>query len=87
MSLGSSVPWQDVLEQVTGTRELDASALTEYFQPIITWLKNENEGEIVGWSTKGCPEGSIVASSADKLIGALKFTVAIVISIYLLICI
>lgn len=49
MQLGSSRPWQDALELATGSREMDASALVEYFAPLSAWLENENEGQSCGW--------------------------------------
>lgn len=52
MEKGSSVPWQDVLQEATGEFRLDGSALREYFQPLEDWLRTENlrTGEVVGWS-------------------------------------
>ena len=46
---GSSQPWQDSLEAVTGQREMDASAIITYFQPLMDWLKKENQGLSCGW--------------------------------------
>ena len=46
---GSSQPWQDSLEAVTGQREMDASAIITYFQPLMDWLKTENQGLSCGW--------------------------------------
>jgi peptidyl-dipeptidase A len=49
LALGQSQPWQDTLEKLTGTREMDASAITEYFTPLTTWLKDRNQGQQCGW--------------------------------------
>lgn len=51
LQLGSSKPWQDAMEVLTGQRNMDASGLLEYFAPLHDWLKAENErtGEFVGW--------------------------------------
>ena len=46
---GASEPWPDALEAFTGTREMDGSAITEYFEPLITYMKEENEGRSCGW--------------------------------------
>ncbi|RFB01688.1 M2 family metallopeptidase [Parvularcula marina] len=46
---GNSQPWQDSLELFTGTREMDASALVEYYRPLMEWLEAENEGRQCGW--------------------------------------
>lgn len=52
MEKGSSMPWQDTLEQAIGENRLDGSALREYFRPLEDWLRTENlrSGEVVGWS-------------------------------------
>ena len=49
MSLGSSRPWPEALEAVTGQREMDASAILEYFAPLKSWLDEQNKGQPVGW--------------------------------------
>jgi len=59
MSLGSSKPWQDALEQIAGTRQMLTGPLMEYFEPLYLWLQEQNSGQPVGWSDQ-CPEGSIV---------------------------
>ena len=46
---GASQPWQDTLEQLTGSREMDATAILEYFAPLQTWLKEQNKGQKCGW--------------------------------------
>jgi peptidyl-dipeptidase A len=49
LSAGQSQPWQDTLEKLTGTRQMDASAITEYFAPLMDWLKEQNAGRQCGW--------------------------------------
>lgn len=49
LAMGASRPWPDALEALTGTRQMDASALLEYFQPLRTWLQKQNEGQRCGW--------------------------------------
>ena len=51
MSLGSSVPWQEAMEAMTGERRLDPGPLLEYFRPLQEWLREENRknGVAVGW--------------------------------------
>ncbi|MFT4045962.1 MAG: M2 family metallopeptidase [Solimonas sp.] len=49
LKAGASEPWQDTLEKLTGSREMDASALIEYFQPLLNYLKQQNEGQVCGW--------------------------------------
>ena len=43
MQPGASVDWRKVLKQSTG-EELNANAMLEYFQPLMNWLKKENQG-------------------------------------------
>jgi peptidyl-dipeptidase A len=42
LALGSSRPWPDGLEALTGQRQMDASAMAEYFAPLKAWLDAEN---------------------------------------------
>ncbi len=49
LSLGASKPWQDALEQLTGQREMDATAILEYFAPLQKWLEDQNKGQDCGW--------------------------------------
>ena len=49
LELGASKPWPDVLETFTGTREMDGSAIVEYFDPLIKWMKEENKDRSCGW--------------------------------------
>jgi len=49
LAMGASKPWPDVLEVLTGQREMDASAIADYFAPLKTWLDEQNKGRKVGW--------------------------------------
>ena len=49
MELGSSKPWPDALEAFTGTRDMDGSAILEYFAPVMTYLQEENKDRTCGW--------------------------------------
>ncbi|HTF95428.1 MAG TPA: M2 family metallopeptidase [Cellvibrio sp.] len=49
LAAGASKPWQDVLEEAIGTREMDASAILDYFAPLKTWLDEQNKGQACGW--------------------------------------
>lgn len=49
LKTGSSKPWPDAMEAITGQREMSALPLVEYFQPLIDWLEVENQGETLGW--------------------------------------
>ena len=49
LELGASRPWPDALELLTGSRELDSSALVDYFAPLQAWLDEQNAGRSCGW--------------------------------------
>jgi len=49
LALGASKPWPDALEALTGQREMDATAMAEYFAPLKQWLDEQNKGKPVGW--------------------------------------
>ncbi|MFN2240205.1 MAG: M2 family metallopeptidase [Thermoanaerobaculia bacterium] len=49
MALGASRPWPDALEAVTGQRQMDATAIIDYFAPLKTWLDQQNQGKTCGW--------------------------------------
>jgi peptidyl-dipeptidase A len=49
LALGASKPWQDALFELTGTREMDASPILEYFAPLQGWLQEQNKGQQCGW--------------------------------------
>ncbi|MFK7931791.1 MAG: M2 family metallopeptidase [Myxococcota bacterium] len=49
LAMGASKPWPDAMEAITGTRQMDAGALREYFQPLEGYLKEQNKGRTCGW--------------------------------------
>lgn len=49
MEMGTSQPWQDAMEALTGQRELDASAIIDYFAPVKAWLDEQNKNRECGW--------------------------------------
>ncbi|KAL5010334.1 hypothetical protein ScPMuIL_012639 [Solemya velum] len=57
LSLGSSLPWPDALEKITGQRNMNASSMLTYFDPLYEWLKQENikAGDATGWED-ACPQ-------------------------------
>jgi len=52
LQLGSSKPWQDALESLTGERKMSAEPILNYFKPLQEWLVNKNKenGDILGWN-------------------------------------
>ena len=49
LEAGASQPWPDTLEEFTGTRQMDGSAIIEYFDPLMLYLKDQNATESCGW--------------------------------------
>jgi peptidyl-dipeptidase A len=49
LQMGASRPWPDALEALTGQREMDASAMAEYFAPLKAWLDERTKNVPVGW--------------------------------------
>ena len=50
LSLGQSRPWPDALEALTGQRQMDATAMLDYFAPLKKWLDDQNAGHKTGWN-------------------------------------
>jgi peptidyl-dipeptidase A len=49
LEMGASRPWPDALQALTGERQMDASAIRDYFAPLQKWLDEQNRGKPVGW--------------------------------------
>ena len=49
LSMGKSKPWPDALEAISGQRQMDATAILDYFAPLKKWLDEQNQGEKLGW--------------------------------------
>jgi peptidyl-dipeptidase A len=49
LAMGQSQPWPDALEALTGQREMDATAILDYFAPLQKWLDEQNKGQKMGW--------------------------------------
>ena len=49
MEMGASKPWPDALEAFTGNRDMDATAVLDYFAPLMTFLEEENKDRTCGW--------------------------------------
>lgn len=49
LSLGASKPWPEALAAISGETRMDASAILDYYAPLVTWLKQQNQGEQCGW--------------------------------------
>jgi len=49
LEMGLSKPWQDALFTLTGQRQMDATAILDYFAPLQKWLDEQNKGKPSGW--------------------------------------
>ncbi len=49
LAMGLSKPWQDAMFELTGQRQLDATAILDYFAPLQKWLDQQNQGKPLGW--------------------------------------
>ena len=49
LEMGASRPWPEALKVIAGTREMDATAILDYFAPLAAWLDEENQGRTCGW--------------------------------------
>nr|WP_207912418.1 M2 family metallopeptidase [Parafrankia sp. BMG5.11] len=49
LEMGASKPWPDALKVFTGTSEMSAKPMLEYFAPLKKWLDQQNKGKPTGW--------------------------------------
>jgi peptidyl-dipeptidase A len=51
LTMGKSKPWPDELEALTGEKQMDATAIADYFAPLKAWLDEQNNKNkyAVGW--------------------------------------
>ncbi|MCW5981470.1 MAG: M2 family metallopeptidase [Bryobacteraceae bacterium] len=49
LEMGQSRPWPEALEALTGSRQMDATAILDYFAPLKKWLDEQNQGKATGW--------------------------------------
>jgi peptidyl-dipeptidase A len=47
--MGMSKPWPEALEALTGSKEMDATAILDYYAPLSTWLDQQIGSTKVGW--------------------------------------
>ena len=55
LEMGQSKPWPEAMKVMTGETEADASAMVDYFQPLLVWLKEQNAGQKEGWTPSPTP--------------------------------
>jgi len=49
LEMGQSRPWPEALEAITGQKQMDATAIIDYFAPLKVWLDAQNKGQSCGW--------------------------------------
>jgi peptidyl-dipeptidase A len=49
MEMGLEKPWPEALHALTGERTMDASAIIDYYKPLMDWLVAQNQGRRCGW--------------------------------------
>ncbi len=49
LEMGLSRPWPDALQALSGSRQMDATAILDYFAPLKAWLDEQNRGRQCGW--------------------------------------
>jgi peptidyl-dipeptidase A len=55
LALGQSKPWPQAMQVLTGQDKADAGPMIEYFQPLLDWLKQQNDGQKLGWTVASNP--------------------------------
>ena len=43
LSIGRSRPWPEAPEAITAERQMDATAMLDYFAPLRQWLDEQNQ--------------------------------------------
>jgi len=49
LQMGLSKPWPDALQALTGERQMDATAILDYFAPLKQYLDAQLKGQPIGW--------------------------------------
>jgi len=49
LSMGMSKPWPEALEALTGSKQMDATAILDYFAPLSAWLDTQLGTAKLGW--------------------------------------
>ena len=55
LELGASKPWPEAMKTLTGEDKADASAMIDYFEPLLKWLQDQNKGEKLDWTIAANP--------------------------------
>jgi peptidyl-dipeptidase A len=55
LELGASKPWPEAMKTLTREDKADASAMIDYFAPLMKWLQEQNKGQKLDWTVAGNP--------------------------------
>ena len=67
LELGSSRPWKEAMQIMTGQPEMNTDAFREYFKPLEIWLKEQNAKNKVKVGWKNPPISQMCQSSASMI--------------------
>ncbi|EFX65684.1 hypothetical protein DAPPUDRAFT_65345 [Daphnia pulex] len=82
-SMGSSKPWPDAMETLTGQREMSAQPLLNYFRPLEEWLEKQNarNGEMIGWKIPPSSAVTVIPTPPLIIIGFMSSCLAFILQI------
>lgn len=86
LKLGSSKPWPDALEAITGSRDMSAEPLIQFFQPLIDWLEEQNRmnGDVIGWDENAVTLAPMTTDRGNAFTSSpFVFVVSIIMMIFL----
>jgi peptidyl-dipeptidase A len=49
LAMGLSRPWPEAMEALTGSKQMDATAILDYFAPLKKWLDEQNRNRPAGF--------------------------------------
>jgi peptidyl-dipeptidase A len=49
LAMGASHTWQEAMQAIAGTDQIDGNALLEYYQPLQAWLDEQTKTQKCGW--------------------------------------
>ncbi len=49
LEMGAEKPWQDAMQVIANSRDMDATAMLDYFAPLKEWLDAQNKDRQCGW--------------------------------------
>ncbi|MCX7545251.1 M2 family metallopeptidase [Marinicella gelatinilytica] len=49
LEMGAEKPWQDAMQVIANSRDMDATAMLDYFAPLKAWLDEQNKDRQCGW--------------------------------------